>query len=534
MRKILLILVFSLAFILRFWHLGQNPPSLDWDEASLGYNAYSILKTGRDEYGNFLPLAIRSFGDYKPPLYTYLTIAPVAIFGLNEFSTRFASAFLGTLTVIVVYFLVKELFPKRSFLFFILCSLFFAVSPWHVQFSRIAFEANTALFFTICGLWLFFKGLKKELYFPFSFISFALAVYAYHSPRLVIPLLLIGLGLIYRRLIRQNLKGFIIALLVFIVLVIPIVQQMRSTSARFGSVTVLNPDEKLGASIKAMELDKDQGDWLGAFTHNRRIIFAREVLGGYLDHLNFDFLFLTGDATSRHHSSGMGMLYFWDLAFVFIGIFLLLKERTQNTLFLFWWFLVSPVASSLTSGTPHAVRALMYLPTYQIFIATGVIGFINRIRTGVGKNKLLVTIIFMLFILNFFYYLDMYYVHTPQEEASSWQYGYKEVVTEASRLEGNFDKVIVTYMYDQPYIYFLFYQKIDPAWYQQNWGSGEIKRDERSFGKYEFRRIDWSRDQNLKNVLLIGAPREISGDAAGIIKEIKYPNSSVAFRIVAR
>ena len=89
MKKAFLIVIFLLAFTLRFWQLGQNPPSLDWDEASLGYNAYSLFKTGADEYGNKWPLAIRSFGDYKPPLYTYLTIPSVAIFGLNEFAIRF-------------------------------------------------------------------------------------------------------------------------------------------------------------------------------------------------------------------------------------------------------------------------------------------------------------------------------------------------------------------------------------------------------------------------------------------------------------
>jgi len=105
MRKIfLLFLIFFLGFILRFWQLGVNPPSLDWDEASLGYNAYSLFTTGKDEYGNPWPLSIRSFNDYKPPLYTYLTILPVALTGLNEFSTRFISALFGSLSVVIGYF----------------------------------------------------------------------------------------------------------------------------------------------------------------------------------------------------------------------------------------------------------------------------------------------------------------------------------------------------------------------------------------------------------------------------------------------
>jgi len=95
--KIILILIIFLAALLRFYQLGTNPPSLTWDEAAWGYNAYSIGIDGRDEFGRLLPYDyFESFGDFKPPMYAYLSVIPVKIFGLNEFSTRFASAFFGT------------------------------------------------------------------------------------------------------------------------------------------------------------------------------------------------------------------------------------------------------------------------------------------------------------------------------------------------------------------------------------------------------------------------------------------------------
>jgi 4-amino-4-deoxy-L-arabinose transferase-like glycosyltransferase len=534
-KKILLIFILLLAFLLRFWQLGYNPPSLDWDEASLGYNAYSLLINGKDEYGNVWPLSIRSFGDYKPPLYTYLTTFPVAIFDLNEFSTRFISAFFGTLTVLVGYFLIKELFPKRSFLFLVLCSLFFAVSPWHIQFSRIAFEANLGLFFFILGLWLFLKGVKSGKIFPFSFVFFVLSLYAYHSPRLVVPLLMIGLTIIFRNELRKKILWYIVSLVIFLLMVTPIVKEMKSTTgARFGSVTVVNPDEKLGQSIKELEFDQERGDWLGMLTHNRRIVFGREILAGYLDHFNFDFLFLNGDAPGRHHAAGMGMLYWFDLSFILIGLMYLLKNRDKGANTLFWWFLVAPAASALTSGTPHAVRALLYLPTYQIFAAVGVVETLKFLKIKTIKKIMVITVITGIFLLNFFYYLHMYWIHTPYEYAQDWQYGYKQAVEEVGKIENNYGRVIVTYHYDQPYIYFLFYKKIDPVWYQHNWGGGEIMRFGRSFGKYEFRNIDWEKDRNLPNTILVGTPGEIPERAEGLIKEIKFPDGSVAFRIVGR
>src|SRR3989338_5818120 len=204
LSKYILIVIIFIAAVLRFYKLGSVPPSLYWDEASLGYNAYSILKTARDEYGKFMPLTnFAAFGDYKPPGYIYATVPSIAIFGLNEFAIRFPSAFFGVLTVLLTYFLAKKLFtfntrgPVSSFLpasarsdlksdggrkdhpdlravgipsrtatprlignseaVALLSAFFLAISPWHLQFSRGAFEANLGLFFSVCGIWLFLK-----------------------------------------------------------------------------------------------------------------------------------------------------------------------------------------------------------------------------------------------------------------------------------------------------------------------------------------------------------------------------------------
>src|SRR5579872_659138 len=133
------------AFVVRFWQLGTNAPSLTWDEVAWGYNAYSLGIDGRDEFGKFLPYTyLESFGDFKPPVYAYLTVLPVKIFGLNEFATRFPSAFFGSLTVLLTYFLVKRIFPKSPHkqLYALVSSGVLAISPWHIMLSRAAFEAN--------------------------------------------------------------------------------------------------------------------------------------------------------------------------------------------------------------------------------------------------------------------------------------------------------------------------------------------------------------------------------------------------------
>ncbi len=533
-HKLIFIAIILLAFFLRFWHLGLNPPSLDWDEASLGYNAYSILKTGRDEYGTFLPLSIRSFGDYKPPLYTYLTTIPVALFGLNEFSTRFISALFGAISILVAFFLIRELFPSKSSLFSFLFMLFFAISPWHIQFSRVAFEANLALFFFILGTFLFLKGLKEGKYYILSFLALGLSTYAYHSPRLIVPLFISGLIIIFQKQIAGNKKLLVLAASILIIFILPIAVQITSGgSARLGSVTIFNP-ENLGTTIQELKLDQQKGDWLGSLLHNRRVVYLFDTMGGYIDHFNFNFLFLNGDPPGRHHAAGMGMLYLWDLPFVIFGFLYLIKNRTPQTNAILLWFLLAPSASALTTGTPHAVRALFYIPIYQIFSTVAIAELLGRLNSPKKFMRPLIMLTFAFLILNFFYYLNMYWIHTPMEYSQWWQYGYKQLVEEVNKIENNYNKVIVTYRYDQPYIFFLFYNQINPSWYQRNWGGGEVQRAQRSFGKYEFRNIDWPHDSQMRNVILVGTPDEIPGSTSGLIKEIHFLDGSVAFRIVAR
>src|SRR3989344_7734823 len=183
---LLLGLIVFLGFFLRFYQLGTNPPSLTWDEAAWGYNAYSLGIDARDEFGRFLPLDyLESFGDFKPPVYAYLDIVPVKIFGLNEFAVRFPSALFGTLTVLLTYFLVKRIFREnhkssiinhKSEAIALLSALFLAISPWHIMLSRAAFEANIATFFIVLGIWLFLLSMQgKRWILLFSVVFFVLS-----------------------------------------------------------------------------------------------------------------------------------------------------------------------------------------------------------------------------------------------------------------------------------------------------------------------------------------------------------------------
>jgi len=552
-KKSLIILgiIVLIAAVLRLWNIGSVPISPDWDEAALGYNAYSILHTARDEYGKFLPIVLRSFDDYKPALYSYFTIPSIIIFGLNVFSVRLPSAIFGILTVVGVFFLARELFKSEKLT--LLCAFLLAISPWHIQFSRIAFESNVGLAFNIFSALFFLRGLKKPWFLLLSASLMALNLYIYQSEKVFTPLLLLVLVLIYRKeLFSLPKKYLIISVLALVLIAVPMISYTFTNAnalERAKGVSVFSQSSQLlEENSKKLLEDKKNHDYLGLVLDNRRIVFAKTVIQGYLSHYDLNWLFVKGDI-ARHHAPSMGLLYLFELPFLFIGIYTLFfgKYDKKIKLFIFSWFLIAPIPASITSGVPHAVRTLNFLPTFQIFTAIGVIFALQKISnitrsTSSGQiskihiKYLIFSLCILFFIFNFLYYIDQYFVQQNYFNATEWQYGYAKAIPQIQKIEKNYNKIVVSNRppMDQSYMFFLFYLKYPPDLYQkeaQN-ASGGFREDHK-FGKYEFRPINWNEDSSKNNTLFVGRPTDFSQNTR-ILKKIDYPNGLPAIYIAEK
>lgn len=475
MKKIYLFLfitILVLGFVLRFFNLGKTPNSLNWDEVSWGYNAYSVLKTGYDEHGAFMPLSFKAFGDFKQPVYVYITSLSVAAFGLNELGARFPSAFLGILTIPFVWLLVFELFRKDKYRYQLALAVmfFFAVSPWSIQFSRVAYEANIGLFFVISGVALFLRGLnlKKYWWSYFGIIFLAISGYSYHSEKIFTPILFAALLFFAYKSFNITKKYLVIFLVLFILGNLLWIIDARTT-ARGRSVTFLsNQTQILQNSTQDLIYDNLHNNKIGDYFHNRRIVYANYYLQNYLSHFNPNWLFISGD-NARHHSFGMGILYLVSLPLILAGFILLDKKKYWLVIF---WFFLAPIASSLAIDAPNASRSLIFLPTWQIFEGVGLVSLVYM-----NKGKLKTILIYgfsILFFVNFIYYIHNYFTHTNNEYAIYWQYGYKEAMLEAAKYINTDRKVVFSDKYEQPYIFYLFYTKYDPEKYIVSGGSDGI------------------------------------------------------------
>ncbi len=471
--KIVLLLIILLAAFFRFWQLGVNPPSLTWDEAAWGYNAYSLGIDGRDEFGRFFPLNyLESFGDFKPPMYAYLDIIPVKLFGLNEFAARFPSALFGILTVLVTYFFTKRIFykSKLSQIYALLASGMLAISPWHIMLSRAAFEANVASFFLVLGVWLFLAGIQnKKWYIILSAVSFALSLYTFNTARIVAPLLVLILAICFWKTLFQRKKQVIFAVIIGILLVLPTLKFLFSPQAglRFQEVNIFSDIDVIKTANQ--EIANDNNAWWSKIIHNRRLLYGIDFVHHYFDNLNPSFLFIKGDGNPKFSTQDTGEMYLWDLPFFIAGIIFIFRKREGNWWIVPLWLVLGIIPAATARETPHALRIEATLPAFQIITAFGLVQLLVWIKGFKIKKYLSLFVIGLIGILLFFniiYFYHGYMAHYATEFSGEWQYGYKDSINYVLSVQDNYDYIQITTSLGRPYVYYLFYTKTDPRVYR--------------------------------------------------------------------
>lgn len=517
-------IIFILGIFLRFYKLGSIPNSLSWDEVSWGYNSYSILEAGKDEYGDSYPLSFRAFGDYKQPVYVYLGAISVKVFGLNSLAVRFPSAFFGSLTIISVFLLTYELLQgrvERKHIAFLSMALF-AISPWAIQFSRVAFEANVGVFFTITGAWLCLFSFRKKI-LSLSFIGIlilSISCYTYHSQKIFTPFLFSGLLVYSKNYFSGRQKYIFILLLVFLLCNIFWLIDTRTTHRGRSVLFLSQQTPLLEESVDKIKHDQKKQDIVGELLHNRRLIYLNKYTENYLSHFSANFLFMEGD-NARHHAPENGILYLVSLPFVILGMVNIWKSNNRSAKLIFFWLLLAPIASALAVDAPNASRSMVFMPTWQIFTSYGIMSFISRINKNFKPGLIIIT---GLYIINFIFYTHMYFFHTNSDYSSYWQYGYREAVMETAD-----EKKSVIYLADieQAYIFYLFYTKKNPLDYIREGGSSRIVKkcfsiDNAYFGKCEDR---------INTGSIVISAKYIPVDFQYDRKDILYPNGEKALTI---
>src|SRR3989344_1409608 len=477
--------VFIVALLTRFINLSKSPSGFHIDEANLGYNAYSILMTGKDDNGNFLPLYHNMFDDFNPTGYHYLTVIPIAVFGLTEFATRFTAAIFGSLLIIAVFFLGFLVTNDRRV--GILAALFTALSPWGILFSRTSAETLVATFFVVTGFALLFYFLKyKKTYaLPLSTLFLILSFFVYPTPRLFVPILLFVTLFITRSLWWKELKkGIIVSFITVSVTAIFLVLFVSGGTGRFSQVSIFTyPETKL---IMEEQIREDGGRTSLIETrvfHNKVVNYSYTFISNYFAYFSGEFLFTEGGYPRFLRIPHMGMLHLIQLPFLIYGFYHLARSKNKLSHVIIAWVLLSPLVASITvDDIPNMRRALVMFPALEVVVAYGFIVFITTFL--VKYQKLLVGFFALLFIYSVLLFFHQYFIHVQVHQNWYRNDGFKSMIQTLKKDYSNYDKIIVTKSAGGIYPLVLFYMQYDPLTYQ---AEGSTKdREYTGFGKFYF------------------------------------------------
>lgn len=547
MKKFFLFfLILLIAVFFRIYKLDAVPPSLNWDEVSHGYNAYSILKTGKDEWGVKYPLIFRAYGDYKLPLYIYLTAIFEAILGLNSFSVRLVSAFSGLGLVILAYLITKNFTQSSLWGFF--AAFLTAVSPWSLFVSRVAVEANLGAFLFSLGIFFLFLWFKNNKPWYLVILSFfwGLAMHAYNSARILVPIFyFLSFGFVLK---KKKAKQMLLPLGIFIIFFLPVLIQFtnRSASARYEWVSLI--DESTIYQIGEKRTHSNLPPLLAKFLFNKTTFFLFYSLQNYLKNLSPLYLFFRGGTHYQFSLPNRELLYLVTAPFLFLGILAVIRKKGIPEKILLSWFFFGFLPSAITKDSPHVLRSLFVLPSPIVLSVLGIKVVVDwfKVRSKL-QGKLIVGVIIFAVLISFSRWWKDYWNIYPIGYSWSWQYGYKQAVDFIKENYARYDKIIFTKKYGEPHEFVLFYWPWNPEKYQKepkNWNYHANWYWVDSFDKFIFVN-DWEIgdsanfkvqslkcDKRIERCLLVTSPGNYPSSEWSRIKTIKFLDGREAFEIL--
>src|SRR3989339_12901 len=537
-RILFWVIILVIIFFTRFYRLTEYPPHLTIDEVSIGYNAFSILKTGRDEWGTPFPVSFRSVGDYKAPVLVYLTIPFVWLLGLNELSVRLPVAIFSAFNVFLVWYLIRRhIFDHKYSYLSYLAAIIFSLSPWLTIFSRSGFEAVIALTFLLANVLFAFEFRKSGylIHFFYMFVFAYLSAIAYHSTKIVVPLLNLFFILTNYHFFLNCVTGwyarkkftFLFAILLLVGVTVFFLQNfILGPGASRAGMTFLSKDYDFTNGL----LPKFSGHPMASLTST--VGLAGLWFKRYLEYFSANFYLSNGLGLATPGHPGQGVIFAVEYPFLIIGFFILLFGRRFFassvshyfvTTILTGWFFFSLLPASITNNSQHALRTLNIVPVISILITIGFIYCFEFFRSKLAKS-LLVSFVILGYLFGLIRFTDYYTLHYPIELSETRSYGWKQIAIFANDHYTEYDHVYVDpqfgtqgpYTYGVPYLYFLFYSRYDPNIYNSD---SRRKLGGSDFENYLFTPINWPDVDHRQNNLYIASPWSLPKEILGSSKQ---------------
>lgn len=425
-----LLLLLAAAAFLRLYGLEQYPLTVNQDELSNAYDGYCLSRNGCDRWGERLPIAMKGFGgeDYRAPMMAYLSAVPSFFRGFTVGGARMVSALLGIASLGLLYLFCKR---WRDPGFALLATFLACISPWHLQYSRLAHEgAMLPVFFCILLLYLWQRARAEARaggWTALTGLCLGLSLLSYHSAKGLLPVLVL-LFLVdaacQRQLDGRKIMFFFLPLLVGMApALLALYHQPEGSLARIR-----------GQQIMA----KDAGHWLLEFFAN------------YARNLSPRYLFLS---SGEGNNLALARLLPAELPFFYGGMLLLLLRKERDSSLsgrsLLFFAAGTLLAACLAYANPHALRSSMFCIIAPLFTATGILALKKWLTRG---EKFIVPVLVLLLAANGAWFIAAY-LRSPSLRNFHQQHAFVQAAVRLRQWHPQYDTVYVANTPAQPELY---------------------------------------------------------------------------------
>lgn len=437
-----LIIIFVACFV-RSIYLDKIPASLNYDEASIGYEAYSLTKYGIDRNGFSFPIHFISWGSGQNVLYAYILIPFIKILGLTTFSVRLPMLIISCLSLIIAYYLFKEIFKDKI----MIPVLLFTIIPWHFMKSRWALESNIFPDMILFSIYLLtkFHNTKNKKYLYINTIILGISLYSYGTSYVFVPIYFIlnYAYLLYKKLIST--KTFIVNLLIIFVIAIPLLIFVYINLFKVNYIKIFN------MTIPRLYFNRFED-----VTIIKNSNFFQKGMNNLIG--NIKLVFNQYDNNKLNSINGIGVYYTISIPLIFIGLYEIIKNTKTNSLY---FIILSGIISSLiimflVKPEIHRINCVWYF--LIIIIILGVVQ-IKKYNYGIY------VIIIISYLILFLYFTKVYYNNFNQISKKSTNESYVDCLTFIKENKLDNKKIIISNEINLPYIYYLFVFKENPKTY---------------------------------------------------------------------
>ena len=470
-NKYVLVFILVIASFLRIFQLSSLPISLVGDEIDVGYQAWSLGTTLKDYRGNFLPAMLHSLSEWRTPLLSYFLAPILRIVGPSVMAVRLPVAVMGVLNIYLIYVLFQKIAPADK-KYGVIAAFFLAISPWHIFFSRAAFD-STLLLNLYLGAIILWLDAKFYLALPLFILTF----YTYPIATIFTPLF-IGLGWLTHKTKLFEKKYLWVHIFSFI-LVLPFVINLINGSAvdRISGINIMSDPKIADGVILARTEPWVVGNKAEVLFHNKLVSMVTTITTNYFQAFSSTFLFISGDPNFGHSTGVFGEFYIILAPLLVIGIYSVIKRlRDSKIRLLLFWLLLAPLPAALTQdGGTHAIRLILLLPA-MILVMTLAWADIFAVIGKYWWHMLVVVGYFIGCGISILFFWHTYSNHYRFQSFKNWQYGYEQAfqLLDQHKVSGN---IFINNSYEPSLIRYLYFRKIAPINFQKAFTSDTVVKN---------------------------------------------------------